>query len=328
MKISMPEKFDLENSLLFCKKMDKIEEDEKYIYDYCDVSTVEPFGMLLIGSKIRQFVNENRKSEHSNCNFSNKKYAGHMGYFKSTYLQFGKEPGEANGNKNYIPITCINIKDSYSSLYDNNYTNIYDYIENIAENLAKVISRGDSIIKKHLTFCIFELIRNVYEHSKSESLWYAAQYWPTKDIVEIAILDEGDGILKTLKRNKKIKFENDEEALSLSVEPGITKSIVKSKQNYDSEMENQGFGLYMTKNICEKYGDFVICSGNSSIFYGNDGKRIIQTSFNGTAIRMRLKASKLKEAQSLITNLSKNGTKKSKKINELETISVDSFKNL
>lgn len=328
MKILMPKKFDLENSLNFCKELDKIEESDEYIYDYSEMGSIEPFGMLIIGSKIRKFVEMKNLSEHSDCNFDTKEYAGHMGYFRSTYLEFGKKPGEACGNNNYIPITCINIKESYSNLYDNGYTDIYDYIDDIARELANVISRGDRLIKKHLTYCISELIRNVYEHSKSEKLWYAAQYWPSKDIVEISILDEGEGVLKTLKRNKKIKLGNDKEALMLSVEPGITKSILRKQNSYYSETTNQGFGLYMTKNICGKYGSFVICSGDSALLYKNGDTKIIETSFSGTAVRMQLKVSKLNEAQKLIRDLSVNGTKKSNELNKLRTISVDLLDNL
>ncbi|MDM0609497.1 hypothetical protein QTH09_00470 [Clostridium perfringens] len=235
MEVLMPKDFNLENSLKFCELLDELEYDEIYEYNYKNMSTVEPFGMLIIGSKIRKFKMEKNKSYHTNSNYERNGYAGHMGYFKSIGVDFGKKPGEANGNDNYIPLTVENVNEVYHKLYFDKayegYLGLNDYIErNIATALANVISRKDKVIKDNLTFCISELIRNVFEHSKSKDIWYSGQYWPQKDLVEISILDEGTGITESLRRNKKIEFSGDEEALKLCVEPGVTKAILNGKK--------------------------------------------------------------------------------------------------
>lgn len=327
MKIEIPSDFDINGALSFCKNLDDIEFVDEYIYDYGKVGNVEPFGMLLIGSKIREFINNRNKSNHVNINCQGKQYAGHMGYFHSIYEDYGKKPGEAPGNDNYIPISCEDIKDSYARVYSSDeFNSIYEFIEAIAEKLANVISRGDKSVKGCLRYCITEIIRNVYEHSNSKELWYAAQYWPSRDLVEIAILDEGNGVANTLKRNKKIAVEGDEVALKLAVQPGVTKSIVSKNSN--DEYDNQGFGLYMTNAICERFGSFAICSGNTCLVnqLGKTTKK--QTSFKGTAVRMRLHVSKIKEVNQLTTKLSQEGTDKSKKLNSLSSISVDSIKKI
>ncbi|HAT4348546.1 ATP-binding protein [Clostridium perfringens] len=331
MKVLMPEDFDLKNSLEFCESLDKLSHDESYIYDYGDMSRLEPFGMLIIGSKIRQFVKENEKAKHSDSNFKDKGYAAHMGYFKSIYQDFGKEPGEAAGSRNYIPITCEKIKDIYKNLYSKENISrcgdVYDYMENnIAEKLAGVISREDKTIKESLKFCIYELIRNVFEHSGSETIWYSGQYWPTKDLVEISILDEGKGILETLRRNKKIEINNNEEALRLAVEPGITRAITNKKST--STTDNQGFGLYMTKNICDELGDFAICSGDTCLLSDKNGIKFVKTSFQGTIVRLRLKVSEIKKAKDLKLELSKKGTIRSNELIKLSKINVDTIKEI
>lgn len=57
LKIIIPKELDLESTLNFCNIIDTNNDgvcaQEEYIYDYKDMSRVEPFGMLLIGSKIR-----------------------------------------------------------------------------------------------------------------------------------------------------------------------------------------------------------------------------------------------------------------------------------
>lgn len=330
MEVLMPKKFDLEKSLEFCKFLDELENEDNYVYDYKETKVVEPFGMLIIGSKIRRFVEEREFANHGDTNFKSNEYAAHMGYFQSIYQDFGKMPGEAKGNSNYIPITYENFKEIYNKLYfgenKNKYGDINDYIENnIAEKLAGVVSRQDRKIKCLLKYCICELIRNVHEHSKSENIWYSGQYWPTKDLVEIAILDEGEGILESLKKNKKIEINNHEEALRLSIEPGVSSTV--STKNV-SINDNQGFGLYMTKNICDELGDFVICSGDSCLFSSQGKVRFIKTSFKGTIVRIRLKVSKIKNANNLKIKLSQEGTEKSKELIKLHKINVNTIKNI
>lgn len=47
-------------------------------------------------------------------------------------------------------------------------------------------------------------MRNVAEHSRSEYIWLAAQFWPDKGkCIEVSIMDECVGIYKTLSENPK-----------------------------------------------------------------------------------------------------------------------------
>ena len=314
MEIKIPRSFDLNQSLKFTLTLDKIPKDNKYVYDYGDLRTVEPFGMLLSSSKIRRFLCDNMEASHYDTNYEEKEYAAHMGYFQSVKLDYGKKPGEARGNQNYIPLTAINIKDSYIEAVLNRGISIEKYIENeFAYKLAGILSRENPKIKKILVFCITEIIRNVYDHSESEILWFSAQYWPSKDLVEIAILDEGKGIASTLKRNKKNHITNNEEALFLCIKPGVSKSLEK-KESHDI-YSNKGFGLFMTSRICEIGGSFAICSGTNCLILDNTGIKNKECSFDGTAIRLRLNPSKLegiklseiaKEGEELLSSVVKS----------------------
>lgn len=286
MNIDIPRRLDLENSLEFCRCLSNVINDKEYIYDYRNTSNAEPFGMLLTASKIKKFVSEHSNSNHKCSNFERLTYLAHMGYFKSFNLDFGKKPGEAPGSDTYIPITEIKIKESYVDAFYKDI-NIQKYIQIIASDLSKILSRSNDYLKQILTYCITEIIRNVYDHSKSRSLWYAAQYWPTKGLVEVAIIDEGMGIKKSFAvKNKQYEIESDLDAIKFSVLPGITRTTNK-KDPYDI-FSNSGYGLFMTRNICKKYGDFAICSGKKCCIFSGNNYKIIDTNFDGTIIRIRI----------------------------------------
>jgi nitrate/nitrite-specific signal transduction histidine kinase len=51
-----------------------------------------------------------------------------------------------------------------------------------------------------VVYSLAEILRNFLEHSQAQELWYAAQYWQSRNWVELATLDEGIGIRRSLAR--------------------------------------------------------------------------------------------------------------------------------
>ncbi len=323
MKFIVPKTLDLQSSLNFCTVLDGLKNNENFIgneeiiYDYVNLNRVEPFGMLILGSKIRELVNEFPNCAHEDRNFKNQgsasSYAAHMGFFKSVYQDYGKMPGEAKGSDTYIPIKYINI--------DSMRNDRYKELESISKEIAQILSRGNKNLELCLSYSTFELLRNILEHSESKSFWYSGQYWPSKKIVEVCILDEGIGITNSIKKNKKIIIDNDLDAIRLSLEPGIsTNGIARESNDFYS---NSGFGLYMISNICKEGGDIAICTGSKCLLINKNKESIYETSFKGTAIRIRLDLNKLGTAKEMITNLSKVGTKRARKFKKLKTITSE-----
>lgn len=322
MKIKIPRVLDLQSTLNFCNFIDNIQNDDSYVYDYEDMNRAEPFGLLMLSSKIRRFVDNSPECAHKDRNFKNEKnvigYAAHMGFFQSVYQDYGKKPGEARGSNTYIPLTELNFNDIRKDGED-----LYAYIEKTSEKIANILARNDANLKKYLKFSTRELIRNVLEHSESQSFWYAGQYWPSKGMVEVAILDEGIGMKDSFKRNKKLTVSNDDEAIKLAIQPGISKSGIgkEVKDDYD----NGGFGLYMISNFCEIGGDIAICTGNSCLLINDKETTKYETSFKGTAIRIRLNSEKMGKNSDIMKELSIKGSKEAKEFKKMDRIDISSI---
>lgn len=294
MDINIP--YDLTDGMAldFCKHLDSVDEDNNYNFQL-HLGTVEPFGMLLTAAKLRQFIKK-RGGEGITFKgelFSASDYAAHMGFYQSFGLDFGNQPGRVNGNSSYIPITSIDVPNIRQEA-EKNREHPGKTVTDKSAQLARVLSRGDDEIIECLTFSMRELMRNVVEHSRSDKLWIAAQYWPSHhrgNIVEVAILDEGVGLRKTLSENPGISVSNDMDALLLAIEPGITGNHFAYGDECD--WANSGYGLFMTSSICKLAGDFIICSGNNAIKIDSKGFANFNTSFVGTAIRMRIKVPRI-----------------------------------
>lgn len=323
MIIKVPSYLIFSRTIEFCEYLDTIEEDRKFIFDFANLATVEPFGMLLVGAKIRQFMDRFPDAKYYDRNFRNHSYAANMGFFKSMYQDYG---GTLYGNSNYIPITKIEVAELVKESTEKR-EHVVDTVERESARLSQVLSNNNKELKKTLTYSIREIMRNIVEHSESDYIWFAAQYWPTKNRVEVAILDEGVGIKKTLKTNRRLKIESQKEALLLSLEPGITRRK-KTRFDRDDPYANTGFGLYMTSRICKNGGDFAVCSGRKILVLHKRGNYFFNTSFSGTAIRMRLTISRMEKLGEIIPVLIKKGEKTAKRNKKSSVLSASKVSSL
>ncbi len=242
-----------------------------------------------------------------------------MGFFKSIRLNYGKEPGEAFGSSTYVPITKIEI-DDLRKLARFKGEHIGHAIERKSRELALVLSQGARDLSDHLTFSIRELMRNVVEHSESPVIWLAGQYWPTKDLVEIALLDEGIGVSCHLSRNPYLEIRNDADALLFAIEPGISGSALPGRKTVEDDMwDNSGFGLYMTSSLCQLGGEFAICSGTSTLHLSGGQTRFLNSCHHGTAVMMRLYVSNMRKLQDVIEELVRQGERRARKNRRIRT---------
>lgn len=310
MDLSLPDNLMLFPALKFCEELEKVDYSlvDKLVYKAKNFGTVEPFGMLLVGAKLREIKRKYIDIKHQYYLLDNPhSYAGHMGFFRSIGMKYGKEPGEAPGSKTYVPVSRIYVGKLQREAIEQRKP-VGEIIETYSHELSKILYTGDEKTTEHMTFAIREIMRNVVEHSHSSTIWYSGQAWQSKDLVEIAILDEGVGIQESLGTNSYYQHIQDScEVLKFALEPGITKTFSPARRKNYEEWGNTGFGLYMTSNICRNIGSFVICSGGYAIRFAGEEERIISTSFKGTAIRMRLKLSELSKVTRLRSELVREG---------------------
>lgn len=320
--ISLPSDFNFPNSNEFCLLLESTPASMECRIDYGKIGNVEPWGMLLIGSAIRRFV-ENRQNTTNIFadNIGKNEYAAHMGFYKSIGLDYGKAPGEAKGGPTYLPITQLKVREIREESRSNR-EHVVDTVERTAGIIATVLSCENKDLKDVLTYSIREIMRNVVEHSDADSIWFAGQIWPTKDKVEISIIDEGIGIQRSLKSNAKLRMSSTDESLYLAIEPGISGKDVRKEAARDGVYGNSGYGLYMTSRICEEGGDFLIGSMDKALGINKRSNGIRDFLHYGTAIRMRLRPSNVKSLSSMISRFLKEGEERNRKNKNSDVISA------
>ena len=306
----------VKSALEFSKEIHNCFLEEGEVFDFSKVHNCDPFPMLVVSSSIRQRRNESdvKKCVAKNCNNS---YAEHMRFYTAIGIKHGKGFDENYGNQRYLPITKLDIKE----LREQGATNlerIQEVIVSKSNLMANVLSQGNSSYKKWLSYALTEIMRNIPEHSNAKEIWYCAQYWPSYDLVELAILDEGIGIRESLLSN--IAYESliskDKDALKYALKPGISRTFVPGKSNSSmDEWANSGYGLYMVSRTCAALGgSFIILSGDAAMKVDEDGiKEYPQNCYlKGTAIQIRVRLSQMVKYEDVVQKILSEGEKEAK----------------
>lgn len=291
------------------------ETAEEYIFDFQGKGLDTPFGMIYIAHAIREFIKSHPNSKCTPIRYQDRGYAAHMGYFQACGFEIGNPPGEAHGSETYLPITVLQTSELREQAKLESQ-HVGDIIESRASQLACLLTQQrDGPLVELLTYALREMIRNVIEHSGSETFIYSAQYHPRTKQAEIAILDTGMGIRASLEKNPYLKIKSHREALNLALMPGVSGKMHKDvkKDPYDA-WQNSGYGLYAVSRLCGHGGKFSLISGDTGLSLKPESKGYHEASFQGTALRIILSSKEIPNLQAALSRVIKEGSRLAKEL--------------
>lgn len=287
-ELELPSCLDTSEAFGFLQQLKATPDDDNYVLNFAKVRFAEPFAMLVLASEIGAFRKSRAAAQFRATSFEHLSYLAHMGFFTAFGLRFGKDPGEAAGNTNYLPLTFFSVDDVRNEARES-MQDLGAVVEARSERLARLLVREkEGSLVDLVTYSLREIMRNVVEHSSSSTIGYCGQYWPAAGKVEIAIADAGVGLASTLRRNPHLQVESDRHAIHLAMIPGISGRTYKGASKQRSEWANSGYGLYMTRRLCADGGEFTICSNTAAITICPDGSTDHDILFHGTAVRMMI----------------------------------------
>jgi len=326
--IRVPENLTAFTVYPFCKLLQNQRPTEELVFDFSKTKTVEPFGMLVVASEIKQCVAAHPEAKFTCKNYERMPYAAHMGFFKAFGLDFGREPGEAFGSRNYIPLTYFNSSELIREAARRGL-DVGDVIEFHSKRLSQTLSgTDDGDLFETLSYSIREIMRNVVEHAHVDEFGVCAQYWPTKGRAEVAIVDRGIGLRESIKANPHIDASTDKSAINYALMPAVSGKAFKGARRLEKRgpWTNSGFGLYLTSRICRNGGNFFISSGDAGMLLtsGKDSKRYINTSFTGTAVRLNIRTENIDSLRGVLAKYRADGFEIQQKYREIVQIDPSS----
>lgn len=172
---------------------------------------------------------------------------------------------------------------------------IYEYIhEEVFKSIGGSIS--DNFLKE-VSYCIFELVHNIIDHSDSDRVYICGQSYPQKGFLRLAISDKGVGIPALIKqRNPHI--QKDTKAVEWALGEGNTTKIGREG----------GIGLYSIHDKLLNRGSLKVIS-NQAFYQINSNGSIIEKTlserFRGTLIILEFdinKCLKTRDSNKVFTN--------------------------
>ena len=326
--IRFPESLTLWTAYPVCNELQKLRPSDDIALDFTNTRTVEPFGMLVVSSELAACRRAHPEARFTCLNFEHMSYAGHMGFFKSFGVDFGRAPGEANGGRTYIPLTYFDT-DVLQKRAAASGNDIGDEIELESRRLSETLCEtNDGEVYETLSYSIREIMRNVLEHAEVDSFGICAQYWPTKGRAEVAIVDRGIGLRKSLSPNPHIDVSTDKHAVNYALMPAVSGKAFKGARKIAKRgpWTNSGFGLYMTSRICRKGGNFFISSGNTGMLLtsSKESKRYIDTNLTGTAVRLIIRTEHIDSLRHSLERFRNDGFEIQKRYKEIVSIDPSS----
>jgi hypothetical protein len=289
-----------------------LDEADEFEFDFGPRRWFPPFSMVLLAMHLRRFRDRHAEANCFVTNFDNHGYAAHMGFFKTFGLDHGNAPGEAPGSSTYVPIQAVRRKDLAEQAWKN-YSEIGFAIEDKAAALSSILTnRTSGVLQDTLTYSIREILRNVFEHSEADEVYICAQHWPSRNEVEVGIVDAGRGIRAGLGENPNFQFQAHRESLHAALMPGVSGNIFAGRG--DETWGNSGYGLYMTNRICRAGGSFFICSGDAGLWLEGKRKVDVPCDLQGTAVRLFLKTSQLSDLKDRLSGFHTDGIRVAKEI--------------
>ena len=302
-------------------KLSDLNSEENIYFDFSGVKFARPYGMLCLAQSIREFRDRHSsKIASKSTNISDKLekvsksrttelrnacgYMGLVGFFADAGFDYeSKIAGTIPESTKYIPITKISFHKFYES-----YEDAHELLEQEAEKLATLLAPDEqaSEYRKVLQYVIFEALRNAMEHSDADCVRICGQRWDSgrnESRAEIAILDDGIGVLESLNRGALCRGLNSEsDALKKAVEPGVSRNPISKKS--DGPMANSGYGLYMIKKICEESGSFLLVS-NGATLEMSKGKDDVEgySEITGTSLKIEIDLNEFLKLGGLHKNL-------------------------
>lgn len=254
---------------------------ESIVFDFSSCNKARLLPALVFNSWMKTIDVQRRVMNINNANGGS--YLENIGFFKELKVKgYENQKIYYNHTKKHIPIMSFT-EEYYREINSDKdiNDNITDEMNKVSQQIFSNVNFNKKIDKemsiKVMTFLLREIIRNVFEHSKSTVHSFAMQIQENNNRIEIAILDEGVGIASSYSSNNLFKnyTQSPKNALKRSLVPGSSrmyKNSIEISQKQTS-WENSGFGLFMSSRICARLnGSFNLISSGHHIKLTYDNK--------------------------------------------------------
>lgn len=182
-----------------------------------------------------------------------------------------------------------------------------------AEDRASMLEDSYGVLIHHavqpaLAHILSELLDNVFSHSRtvdylSPTAWLVTQWYSEGDLVRVAVVDDGCGLLASL-RGLHEPPKNHFDAAGLAFQPFVSSKNIPSMY---AERRHMGLGLTVCRDICQRLsGCIYAISGNAWVINAGlpgETRHKLEVPYQGTIISLEFhrRAATTRTIQDILT---------------------------
>ncbi len=262
---------------------------------------VDPFSLCLLAACCDKLQQQDRHLKIQDLSPEMQSYWVRMDLFKQCHQE---EPDQQRFDQSasLLEIQCLQGRGDVASAADKISHAIAGQTPDYSEDAKPDEMTGflpHEKVEDNLRYMFNELLENAlthgHRHGYSDSkVWVACQYYKTRDLIRIGIVDTGCGFRQSLQTHPQMP-QTDEDAIKLALQPYLS---CNRDVGLMEDSVNEGIGLTVVQRMVrDAGGTMVLLSGQSIVEIGGDmlPKPLSGTHWQGVGIAIEVKRSELKE---------------------------------
>lgn len=265
---------NLPEVLAFCSEVGA-DTGNEITCDAASLEFVDTVGLCLLAATCHQLAKAGRKLRLENVPPTIVGYLARMDLFKACGIEYEERFSRHDRQTDLVEISVAEKAAEVDALASKVATALVGATPEYdpqAEPDEMTGFQPHDYLYKPLHYIFSELLENALTHAKRAGYnearaWVAAQYYPSKDRIRLAVVDNGCGFLASLRRHPRLVDKNHDAAIRLALEPRITCN--PDLDIRPEETANQGVGLTVVRQIvAQSRGTMRVLSGDALVELG------------------------------------------------------------
>jgi len=277
--------------------------EDRIAIDAKALTYVDPAGLCTLGCILRKLDTLDISIELANLDEEMAAYLERMDLFRNCRVINAPEEAGARRDRtdSLVELRCVA-----------NVAEIEDCARRLAQTMVGAVrgmrldDRPDEMTGKSdvdrfeqpLQYVLGELLENALTHARARghndaNAWVAAQYYPKKHLVRLAVVDDGCGFLESLRGHSALASDTHFAAIKAALQPRVSRNRDVA---LGGESANEGVGLTVTRQIALSTGGAIaLFSGNSWIIDHQENRREARevSSWQGVGVFLELHRDRL-----------------------------------
>jgi len=243
---------------------------EQIICDAASLKFVDPVGLCVLAATCCRLARYGRRLQLLNVPSDIASYLARMDLFKVCGIEYLEQFTRHNRKSELLEIRVVDKGGDGEGVAKSLTMALLGATPSADRPVLdeEMFASPDEHLEVLLHHVFSELLENALTHGRRAGYgcaraWAAAQYYPARDRIRAAVVDDGCGFLKTLHAHPLLVEKTDAAAAVLALEPRITCN--PDLDVLPGHTRNQGIGLTIVRDIADLSGVLRVASGDALI---------------------------------------------------------------